>query len=67
MSYLFPVCLNKTEDKAPVHDRQQVIKKKGQACIEPFHQLQILAQQKQRDKAKQRAMLTLNFLKPSKI
>ena len=37
--YLFPICLDQGEDKASIHDWQQVIEEESQASVEPLHQL----------------------------
>lgn len=40
--YLFPVRLDKGEDKASVHDGEQIIEEKSKTCIQSLNQLQIL-------------------------
>lgn len=45
LRYLFPVGFDESEDKASIHDWQEVIEEKGQAGVEPFHQLKILKRQ----------------------
>lgn len=44
--YLFPVGSDQREDKASVHDRQQIIEEEGQAGVQSLHQLQVLVKEK---------------------
>lgn len=39
---LFVVGADEVEDKAPVHERQQVIQEESQTAIQPLHKLHIL-------------------------
>lgn len=43
--YLLIIRTQKIKDKATIHERQQVIEKKGQATVEMLHQLHILWKQ----------------------
>lgn len=40
--YLFVVGADEVEDKATVHERQQVIQEEGQTAVQPLHKLHIL-------------------------
>lgn len=42
MYYLFVAGLYKTEDKSSVHNRQQIIKKEGKACIQSLNHFCVL-------------------------
>lgn len=68
--YLFPVCLDEGEDKASVHDRQQVIQEEGQAGVQTLHQLQVLIGQKHKVRGQvkvSRTLLDLIDSEPEKV
>ena len=50
--YVFVVGADEVEDKATVHERQQVIQEEGQTAVQPLHKLQILRERQERRERK---------------
>lgn len=51
--YLFVVGADEVEDKATVHERQQVIQEEGQTAVQPLHKLHILRERQGRREREQ--------------
>lgn len=48
--HLFVVGADEVENKAPVHERKQVIQEEGQTAVQPLHKLHILETERDVDK-----------------